>query len=204
MSTFALWFISFNADLQKKEELENKIQAIKERLENFDKTNKDPDEKILKYKTQLENLIPHYEEQLKEIGLPSKEEYEKEMNEYIQSGNLDTELYKLFKSGTVTPEIIEPVVKKLAQIFQNDGKQGFFCLAWTPQSQSELKEEMKDIKRQHHFFEDLSCISYTKKKKEETTTEQPEKKEEEDKEEPDSQWDSYTSDVESEEEPWVD
>lgn len=62
LSTFALWFISFNADLQKKEELENKIQAIKERLENFDKTNKDTNEETLKYKTQLENLIPHYEE----------------------------------------------------------------------------------------------------------------------------------------------
>lgn len=125
------------------------------------------------------------------------------MNDYIQSGKLDTELYKLFKSGTVTPDSIEPVVEKLAQIFQNDGKQGFFCLAWTPQSQTELKEELKEIKRQHHFFENLSCVSYTKKKKEETTTEQPEKKEENDKEDPDSQWDTYTSDVESEEEPWV-
>ena len=68
----------------------------------------------------------------------------------------------MFKSGEISPQTIEPYVNKLAVEFQNKGKQGFFVLCWTPQSKTELKDEMKDIKREIHFYEDLQNISYAK------------------------------------------
>ena len=71
----------------------------------------------------------------------------------------------MFKSGVVNPDSVTTHVEKLAQLFQKDGKQGFFCLAYTPQSQTELKDEMKDIKREYHFFENLSHVAYKKKDK---------------------------------------
>ena len=70
----------------------------------------------------------------------------------------------MFKSGVINPQTIEPYVKKLAERFQNDGKQGFFVLRWTPQSQTELKDEMKDVKRETYFYEDLQYVSYQKTK----------------------------------------
>ena len=88
--------------------------------------------------------------------------YEADFKKYIQSGKFDNILYKMFQSGEISPQTIEPQVKKLASLFQNDGKQGFFVLRWTPQSQSELKDEMKDIKRQTHFYEDLQYVAYDK------------------------------------------
>ena len=69
----------------------------------------------------------------------------------------------MFKSGEMSPQTIEPYVKKLAQVFQKDGKQGFFAICWTPQSKSELKDEMKDVKRQTYFYENLDYVAYQKK-----------------------------------------
>ena len=54
---------------------------------------------------------------------------------------------------------------KLAQQLQKDGKQGFFCLAWTPQSQTELKDDMKEVKREYFFFEKPDFIAYSKSNK---------------------------------------
>lgn len=92
--------------------------------------------------------------------IKDKAAYEKDFKEYIQSGKFDDILYKMFKSGVINPQTIEPYVKKLAERFQSDGKQGFFVLRWTPQSQTELKDEMKDVKRETYFYEDLQYVSY--------------------------------------------
>ena len=96
--------------------------------------------------------------------IKDKAAYEKDFKEYIQSGKFDDILYKMFKSGVINPQTIEPYVKKLAERFQSDGKQGFFVLRWTPQSQTELKDEMKDVKRETYFYEDLQYVSYQKTK----------------------------------------
>ena len=157
----------------------------------------------------------------------NKADYEKKFKQYIQSGKFDNILYKMFKSGVVNPQTIEPYVKKLAENFQNDGKQGFFVLRWTPQSQTELKDDMKDIKRETYFYEDLQYISYQKtndKSSKEGDNEDRPKDEDKPKEkvvtddedsddDNDSYWDDYEqqrydyeNNAESEEEPidpWV-
>ena len=153
LSSFTLWFISFEKDLKTRKEIEERMKSLQQLVD-------DP-KKGQKAKLKLEE----YENKLKQIGLPNKEETEKEIDEYIQSGKLDGILYKLFKSGVVNPDSVTTHVEKLAQLFQKDGKQGFFCLAYTPQSQTELKDEMKDVKREYHFFEDLSHVAYKKKDK---------------------------------------
>ena len=75
------------------------------------------------------------------------------MKSVLENSNVNNCLYQIFKSGDVDASSISPFIKRLAQHFQKEGKQGFFCLSWTPQSQTELKDEFKEIKRQHHFFE---------------------------------------------------
>ena len=95
--------------------------------------------------------------------IEDEQKYQKDFREYIQSGKFDEILFKMFKSGEMSPQTIEPYVKKLAQVFQKDGKQGFFAICWTPQSQSELKDEMKDVKRQTYFYENLDYVAYQKK-----------------------------------------
>lgn len=106
--------------------------------------------------------------------------YQKQFKEYIQSGKFDEILFKMFKSGEMSPQTIEPYVKKLAQAFQKDGKQGFFALCWTPQSQSELKDEMKDVKRQTYFYENLDYVAYQKKASNSPTFDEAEKQIEKD------------------------
>ena len=93
----------------------------------------------------------------------NENKYQKEFKNYIQSGKFDETLYKIFKSGGMSPKTIESHVKKLAELFQKDGKQGFFALCWTPLSQSELKDDLKDIKRQTYFYEKLDYVAYQKK-----------------------------------------
>ena len=94
--------------------------------------------------------------------LKDNKKYEDDFKKYIQAGTYDNVLVKMFKSGEISPQTIEPYVKELASLFQKDGKQGFFVLRWTPQSQTELKDDMKDVKRQTHFFEDLIYSPYSK------------------------------------------
>ena len=94
--------------------------------------------------------------------LKDNKKYEDDFKKYIQAGTYDNVLVKMFKSGEISPQTIEPYVKELASLFQKDGKQGFFVLRWTPQSQTELKDDMKDIKRQTYFFEELVYSPYSK------------------------------------------
>lgn len=94
--------------------------------------------------------------------IKDNKKYEADFKKYIQAGTYDNVLMKMFKSGEISPQTIEPYVKELASLFQKDGKQGLFVLRWTPQSQTELKDDMKDIKRQTYFFEELVYIPYAK------------------------------------------
>ena len=94
--------------------------------------------------------------------IKDNKKYEADFKKYIQSGTYDNVLMKMFKSGEISPQTIEPHVKELASLFQNDGKQGLFVLRWTPQSQTELKDDLKDLKRQTYYFEELKYVPYSK------------------------------------------
>jgi hypothetical protein len=102
---------------------------------------------------------------LDSIGLPDKSSSEDNLQNFFQEAQIDNELLPLFKSGSVDSNSVAGVVSKLAQQLQKDGKQGFFCLAWTPQSQTELKDDMKEVKRQYYFFEKPNFIAYAKSSK---------------------------------------
>jgi hypothetical protein len=54
--------------------------------------------------------------------LKDNKKYEADFKKYIQAGTYDNVLVKMFKSGEISPQTIEPYVKELASLFQKDGK----------------------------------------------------------------------------------
>ena len=246
LNTFTLWFISFENDKKKKEQIESQIKKLTQSLESLEKeqnekptdsteeqavndttssnnevasevenngendgespadadsseknkkddieplpesvdptqANNKVDNNQIKVTQSIEKLkqqIESYKKQLNNIGLPDKGQFESDMKKYIENASIDDKLKSLFKSGNVDSNTAAPIVKALASSFQKENKQGFFCLAWTPQSQSELKDDMKEVKREFYFFETPEYIAYAKS----NTTSEDESKTSEDEE----------------------
>ena len=193
LNTFTLWFISIENDKKKKEKLENQIKNLSASLEKLEKEKQSAEsseeetptevtqshdvikdsfnpfskkqEKEQQTHESINQKIEELKKQLNSIGLPDKSSSEDNLQKFFQDAPIDNILLPLFKSGSVDANSAAGVVAKLAQFLQKDGKQGFFCLAWTPQSQSELKADMKEVKREYYFFEKPDFIAYSKSTK---------------------------------------
>lgn len=176
LNTFSLWFISIENDKKKKEQIENQIKNLSDSLEKLAAENPDvikdsfnpfrkKQEKEQQTPESINQKIKELKKQLNSIGLPDKSSSEDNLQNFFQEAQIDNELLPLFKSGSVDSNSVAGVVSKLAQNLQKDGKQGFFCLAWTPQSQTELKADMKEVKREYYFFEKPEFIAYAKSSK---------------------------------------
>lgn len=113
----------------------------------------------------LKQKIEQLKKELESISLPDKSSTEQELQKFFQEASIDNTLISLFKSGSVEPNSVSGTISTLAQFLEKNNKQGFFCLAWTPQSQTELKDDMKDVKRQYYFFEKPNFIAYAKSSK---------------------------------------
>ena len=113
----------------------------------------------------LKQNIEQLKKELDSISLPDKSSTEQELQKFFQDASIDNTLITLFKSGSVEPNSVSDTVSKLVDFLEKNNKQGFFCLAWTPQSQTELKDDMKDVKRQYYFFEKPNFIAYAKPSK---------------------------------------
>lgn len=113
----------------------------------------------------LKQNIEQLKKELESISLPDKSSTEQELQNFFQDASIDNTLISLFKSGSVEPNSVSDTVSKLVDFLEKNNKQGFFCLAWTPQSQTELKDDMKDVKRQYYFFEKPNFIAYAKPSK---------------------------------------
>lgn len=151
---------------------------IKDSFNPFRKKQKKEQQNTESINQKIEGL----KKQLYSIGLPDKSSSENNLQKFFQEVQIDNELLPLFKSGSVDSNSVSGVVSKLAQKLQKDGKQGFFCLAWTPQSQTELKDDMKEVKREYHFFEQPEFIAYTKSSKQQEANTQEDEKTQEDEE----------------------
>ena len=154
-------------DADSSEKTQNKKDNIEPLPESVDPTqaNNKVDNNQIKVSQSIEKLkqqIESYKKQLNNIGLPNKGQFESDMKKYIENASIDDKLKSLFKSGNVDSNTAAPIVKALASSFQKENKQGFFCLAWTPQSQSELKDDLKEVKREYYFFETPEYIAYAK------------------------------------------
>lgn len=159
LHNFSLWFISFAKDNDKINDLKKQSDDLKKQLgitnEEEIEIKSGDDKNTKKLKTKLKSLLW----KLENTFLPDAKTFEKEMKSVLENSNVNNCLYQIFKSGNVDPSSISPFVKRLAENFQKEGKQGFFCFVYTPKSQA----DQQNPKRQCHFFEQLPYISFSKK-----------------------------------------